>query len=266
MVMKLATLFMNNKKREVSNVVSANLKEYIKVLRDDHICIEDKVLENENLSDLKYKSLTVINSRFINCYFDGLNFKSCSFGAGFKQSVYQNCSFNHAKIFHTTPGNSRFENCSFQNVLIKDFFAINVEFVNCVFSGQIETAVFYGTVLEDKQDSIERKYNEFHNNDFSQILFHDVGFRTGIDLTKQKLPSGSQYLYLSDAFTAIEKTKVEINQWEDSEIKLQALKKIEILEYNLKRGQKQYFLQLDSILPDLDKELHIVYDILKRNA
>ena len=42
----------------------------------------------------------------------------------------------------------------------------------------------------------DRRGIEFAGNDFRDANLVDVGFRLGVDLTKQKLPTGDQYFYI----------------------------------------------------------------------
>lgn len=43
----------------------------------------------------------------------------------------------------------------------------------------------------------------------------DVAFRTGIDLTKQRLPAGDEYVYLEDAESAVRRARIAFNAWDD---------------------------------------------------
>ena len=45
--------------------------------------------------------------------------------------------------------------------------------------------------------------NEIEDNDFSRAKLIDVAFRTGVDLTKQRLPSGPECTYLDVAASAL---------------------------------------------------------------
>jgi hypothetical protein len=74
-------------------------------------------------------------------------------------------------------------------------------------------------------------------------LVIDVGFRTGIDLTKQVLPSGDDYLYLPQAGSAVARAKSRITSWNDEEMRRAALAIIQGLEYDLSGGQRQLLLR-----------------------
>jgi hypothetical protein len=90
---------------------------------------------------------------------------------------------------------------------------------------------------------IGRASNEFHGNNFSAMDFRDVGFRTGVDLTKQILPSGEDYLYLPHAASAVAQAKSRVASWDDEEMRRAASAIIQELEYTLSGGQQQLLLR-----------------------
>lgn len=141
-------------------------------------------------------------------------------------------------------GFSRFVRCSFHNVTIRNWICLSVEMIDCTFSGRLDTAVFNGTVPEDKRGIIGRASNEFHGNDFSAMNLVDVAFRTGIDLTKQVLPSGEDYLYLPQAAAAVARARSEVVSRDDQEMRRAATTIIQGLEYELSGGQNQLLLRL----------------------
>jgi hypothetical protein len=111
-------------------------------------------------------------------------------------------------------GLSRFVRCSFRNVNIRNWLCFAVELIDCTFSGKLQQAVFNGTPLAQKRALLGRDRNEFHGNDFSAADLIDVGFRTGIDLTRQRLPSGPEYLYLPNAREAVGRARSGIMRWD----------------------------------------------------
>ena len=52
-----------------------------------------------------------------------------------------------------------------------------------------------------------RERNEFYRNDFSGADLVKADFRGGVDLTRQRLPTGGDYLYLPDAQAASERAR-----------------------------------------------------------
>jgi hypothetical protein len=109
-----------------------------------------------------------------------------SFGAGEKESVYEDCSFDGSEIYGQ-PGIAKFYRCSFRNIRLDGFFSLAASFIDCVFSGEIRGAVFYGS-LPASNLTYGQRQNEFFGNDFSDTLLVNVDFRDGIDLSKQRLP------------------------------------------------------------------------------
>jgi hypothetical protein len=158
-------------------------------------------------------------------------------------SEFVECTFNGARMDMGPGGFSRFVRCSFHNVTIRNWICLSVEMIDCKFSGRLETAIFNGTVPEDKRALIGRASNEFHGNDFSAMDFRDVGFRTGIDLTKQILPSGEDYLYLPRAASAVAHAKSGVAGWDDQAMRRGARAMIQGLEYELSGGQQQLLLR-----------------------
>jgi uncharacterized protein YjbI with pentapeptide repeats len=131
-----------------------------------------------------------VGCRFEGCRFDNANLFDVCFGGGMEDSVYINCTFDRSTIRATAAGNARFTSCTFRNVDIQEFFALRVEMVDCEFSGIVRKAYFNGTVPQESAAVLKRTRNVFQGNDFSKAQLIDVAFRTGIDLTLQKLPPG----------------------------------------------------------------------------
>lgn len=71
----------------------------------------------------------------------------------------------------------------------------------------------------------------------------DVAFRTGVDLTKQVLPSGGDYLYLPRAASAVAHAKSRAITWNDDEMRRAATVIIKGLEHELLGGQQQLLLR-----------------------
>jgi uncharacterized protein YjbI with pentapeptide repeats len=152
--------------------------------------VENTTIKNADYSGSSFDSFTAVNVKFINCNFTSVDFKNVCFGAGLKNSFYENCVFDHASINAIAPGRASFINCSFQNIFIKQIFAFNIEMVNCVVSGVIKKGFFNGEIDKSDYKSLNRKFNRFEGNDFSNAKLGDFDFRTNICLEKQKLPEG----------------------------------------------------------------------------
>jgi hypothetical protein len=175
--------------------------------------------------------------------FDQVRIQSAAFGSGRETSEFVECTFNGARMNMAPGGFSRFVRCSFQNVNIRNWICLTVEMIGCTLSGRLERAVFNGSVPEDERAIIGRANNEFYGNDFSAMDLIDVGFRTGVDLTKQVLPSGGDYLYLPLAGSAVAQARSRVASWNDEEMRRAAMAIIQGLEYDLLGGQRQLLLR-----------------------
>jgi hypothetical protein len=67
----------------------------------------------------------------------------------------------------------------------------------------------------------------------------DVAFRTGIDLSLQRLPTGPEYLYLPDAAVAIGHAHAAINEWYDASLRERGLSLLNTLAIDVEGGQRQ---------------------------
>ena len=105
--------------------------------------------------------------------------------------------------------------------------------------------IFNGSVpLEDRSDA-GRETNQFEDNDFSRAKLVDVAFRTGIDLTRQRLPSGPEYTYLADAAPALRRARAASDGWDDSAAKKSAVALLEVMEDQVAAGQRQLLIRAD---------------------
>ena len=99
--------------------------------------------------------------------------------------------------------------------------------------------------MRDARRELGRSRNEFRGNDFADMEFWDVGFRTGIDLTQQLLPSGPEYVYVPSAKSALQRARQAIEGWETPDIRERALVFIQTLELEASEGQRQLLLRFD---------------------
>jgi hypothetical protein len=223
--------------------IEARSKGQITIPDDQRVVLDHARLHGENYSGRRLLQFASIGSYLHACNFDQIQIQSASFGSGRETSEFVECTFNGARMDMGPGGFSRFIRCSFHDITIRNWICLSVEMIDCTFSGRLETAIFNGTVPEDERVLIGRASNEFHGNDFSAMDFRDVGFRTGIDLTKQVLPSGEDYLYLPHAASAVAQAKSRVARWDDEEMRRAARAIIQGLEYELSGGQQQLLLR-----------------------
>jgi hypothetical protein len=74
----------------------------------------------------------------------------------------------------------------------------------------------------------------------------DVAFRTGIDLSLQRLPVGPPYLYLADAAGSVQRARKTVVGWDDLALRREAMALIGVLEGEVEGGQRQLLLRKDN--------------------
>lgn len=223
-----------------ARVVGYGTIEPNQLLTLDHVQLKDR-----DYSGRKLRKFTSIASRFERCRFDAARFDNFAFGSGHELSEYIDCSFDGARFDDYLGGFARFVRCSFKDVDIRDWQCHNTELIDCVFTGRLTECIFYGTVPEQKRPWVGREKNEFRGNDFSGCDLVDVAFRTGIDLSLQRLPTGPEYLYLPDAAAAIERARTAVNEWHDAGLREEGLSLLIGLGFDIERGQHQDLLRAE---------------------
>ena len=71
----------------------------------------------------------------------------------------------------------------------------------------------------------------------------DVAFRTGIDLSLQRLPTGTEYLYLPNAHESLQHVMDRLLFLEDNGVRAAAISFTQSLERELSGGQRQLLLR-----------------------
>lgn len=236
---------------------------HVHVRESDFLKFDNEQRQGEDFSSRKLKGFSAHGCKFVSCRFEKMRIESGSFGSGRKISEYVDCSFDGSRISRIAGGYTRFERCSFRDVDLRKWFCFDVEMIDCTFSGKMNECVFNCTPRDENQQLIRGKQNEFHGNDFSAMKLEGVSFRTGIDLSKQKLPVGPEYLYLPDAEVAVRQVRAEVITWRDLELRQQALATIRVLEFELEGGQRQLLLGSDK---PIDAGYKAVRDLLKAHG
>jgi uncharacterized protein YjbI with pentapeptide repeats len=231
-----------------ADAIQARVVGSVAVDPNKHITLEGQQCVGTDFTGRRLDSFHAINSRFLRCSFRDIQIDDACWGAGKNQSHYVECCFDGARFRSVAPGNARFVNCSFRNAHVLEFYAFSVELIDCVFSGRIDHGFLNGTRDRTRitfwDRLLGRTRNEISDNDFSRCDLKDFAFRTGVDLTGQKLPIGSKYLYLPDAAAALERGRRAIWSWADDETRRLATILLDIMAKDLSVGQKQQFFQL----------------------
>lgn len=218
---------------------------YIQIPADARVVVSEQQLVGADFSGRRLECFTSVGSRFERCDFSGMVSKSTAFGAGTQVSEYVGCNFDGAKLMMGAGGNARFVDCSFDKTTIQSWFCFEVELIDCQFTGRLRKVIFNGTVPPDRQVDVGRLRNCFEGNDFSQADLFDVGFRTGIDLSKQRLPDGDEYVYLPDAAAAIARARLACDAWTDPEDKDAVRGVLKVMQEDVADGQKQMLMRAD---------------------
>ena len=216
-----------------------------KISDDSRIVLEHEDLRDVDLSGRDLIQFSSLGCRFEACRFDKVKIQDGSFGAGGVASEYVDCTFDGARIRFGPGGYARYVRCSFRHVDLRDWFCFAVELVDCTFSGRIRKAFFNGTLPEAERAAAGRERNEFRGNDLSAMDLVDVSFRTGIDLSQQRLPLGPKYVYLPDAAETIRRVRAEVIGWADLEDRAAAMALIKSFQNETAGGQRQLLLRED---------------------
>jgi len=226
----------------------------------DQVLLRHQRLTDYELADRRLRQLVVEGCEFRQSTFRSLSVDSASLGAGKAPSEYVDCIFDRCRFTLGPGGYARFERCSFRDVDLKDWFCFAVELVDCVFAGHLRTAVFNGSVPVDKRSVAGRSTNAFIGNNFIHLELIDVAFRTGIDLNKQLLPSGPDYLMLYDAPRAVGAARTEcLDRGGDAAILLDAI------ERELAGGQRQLLLRATNYRGFDRSAVTCVFDALRNS-
>jgi hypothetical protein len=224
---------------------------------------------DEDFSGRRLHDLTVFGSRLVRCSFAGIRAKHAFLGAGARQSLYVECSFDGARFGHLgNGGNARFERCSFRNVDFKGWTCTTVEMIDCVFTGKLRSTIFHGTVfIKAHRDQVGRERNEFLDNDFAGLSVCGITFRTGIDLTRQRLPSGPDRAYLPDPEPVLRRARDLVAGWTNPRAKLHGEVVLKNYEDAFVDGQRQLFTNRATVVdardPDTKRLTEELFDLLR---
>jgi hypothetical protein len=199
----------------------------------------------EKLSNLKLDGFSVIESSLSRCVFEDIRARSTCFGEGLQQSVLEDCVFRRCHLVFGTVGNVRLVRCQFESCRLENVIGTKLELIECAFPDTtIKKGVFHGRVEASAQVRPRRTLNEIRDNDFSQADLQDVDFRGGVDLTKQKLPTSDEYLFVRDTCKALEIVK----DLQSSIVEKDELKRSQmlagLLDFYCSRGQRTQLLRV----------------------
>ena len=210
------------------------------------VTVWKKRVVNGDYSGIKTPQFESYGSKFINCRFDSMQIGCAVFASGMLPSTYINCTFDGIRIKRVLGGLVRFRNCTFKDVTISGWSLRACDLVNCVFTGKMKSGryggSFWGAPLPFDSEYRKKKKNRFRGNDFSNCALIGMDFRRGVDLRLQKLPSGSDYLYVEDGRRAVDNALKILETWEDEKQRKSAQIVLELLHKKIDDGQKQIFI------------------------
>lgn len=211
----------------------------------NHFVIKGETRADERFEKVRWDAISISASELVRCFFGDLHARSANFGGGLSQSTYTDCIFEDCDFVFGVIGDARFSRCRFNRCRLSHIFGTKLEMIDCSFpETRIERAVFHGTSRATMSGETKRKRNEFTGNDFSTADLVDVGFRGGIDLTKQVLPTGRDYVFVADTAGAstVAQHIAELDSKSREGKRAQSIQKS--LKFLCSSGQRQALLRL----------------------
>ncbi len=224
------------KVRAVGRIAPANL---------NHLAIGRESRTDERFEKMRWDAISMHASHLIRCVFSDVHARSVNLGGGLSQSTYADCIFEDCDFAFGVIGNARFVQCRFNRCRLCHIFGTKLEMIDCSFAEtRIEKAVFHGSYHAAAPGDNPRHRNEFTGNDFSTADLVDVSFRGGIDLSKQVLPTGRDYVYVADTRRAADVAQqiAELEPRSSDAKRAQSIRRM--MEFYFSSGQTQALLRL----------------------
>ena len=208
--------------------------------------LKGEVRRDERFEKARWTAISISASQLDRCIFEDVHSESVNMGGGLTQSAYTDCVFQDCDFVFGAIGNARFTRCRFLRCRLSHFFGTQLEMIDCAFpETSIRQAVFHGASSTAQKGFPARERNGFIGNDLSSADLVDVDFRGGIDLTKQILPSGPDYIYIADtgiAASIVGEWAAELDPASPDTKQAKSLQRM--LEFYHSDGQKQQLLRL----------------------
>ncbi len=239
-------------------------KGYVKLPLEGDVYVDHEQVKGVDYSGMGMKHFGSHGSRFEDCNFSKLRLDSLSFGAGKEKSEYINCTFDGSKFFsNTLLGRARFVNCSFRNIRSSRFRLSAGDLINCVFSGRMDSTQIWGRT-GPKADIYGDFVNTIEGNDFSAVDFGDIDFRCGVDLQKQVLPTGPDYLFIPEAETVLNRAYKDAAILQDLELRRTLLQTIDINLEIVRAGQQDLFVSRRRVPKVVSKDYETFFDFIRQ--
>ncbi len=216
-------------------------KGYVKLPIKDRLFVDHEQVKGVDYTALGLKRFGSLGSRFEDCNFSKLRLDSLSFGSGQVMSEYINCTFDGSKFFsNTLLGRARFVNCSFRNIRSSRFMLSAGDLIDCVFTGKMDSTQIWGRTGPDAHIYGDRT-NTIEGNDFSGVDFGDTDFKFGVDLRKQVLPTGPDYMLIPDAVEVLARAYKDAATMDDLETRQAMIDMIQSRQEAVANGQRDLF-------------------------
>lgn len=198
---------------------------------------------SEDYSRRRERKWVTTESKFERCSFAGIRATDFDFGAAWAPSNFTECSFDDVNIRAEIPGFATFERYTFARAKMYKWICYGIEFIDCSFDEAIiRDCVFSATVKPSQSARTDRVENSFSGNDFSRADFFSVIFKGGVDLSRQRLPTGEGYLLIEDAPTVFRRALADVQSWTDLDAKRYAEVFLRAAIESMGRSQQQYLL------------------------
>lgn len=238
---------------------------YVKLPLPNRLFVDHQQVTGTDYTPLGLKRFGSHGSRFENCNFEKLRLDSLSFGAGQVISEYINCTFDGSKFFaNTLLGRARFLNCSFRDIRSSRFRLAAGDLIGCVFSGRMDSTQIWGRT-GPHADIYGDRNNTIEGNDFSGVDFGDIDFRFGVDLRKQVLPVGPDYMLISDAAQVLARAYKDAVTTGDLENRQTLVRMIHSQQKAVDGGQRDLFVSKRRIPKFLQSDYERFFDLMARH-
>ncbi|RSM38357.1 hypothetical protein DMB66_59045 [Actinoplanes sp. ATCC 53533] len=200
----------------------------------------DETHRDEDFSGRRFAYWTVGMSTFERCQFSNVRATIAELGVGPTPTVFRDCSFDGSRFNRTTLGLLRFERCTFRNVVMRKWISPDSDFVDCVFSGDLAELTLAGAGRRAYSSPLTP--NEVVGNDLRDAVMLGGGFRAGVDLSRQQLPTDPRHVLIPDPGATLPAAFAVVRSWDDRDVRTSAESTLAVLDEDFRRGQPQLLL------------------------
>jgi hypothetical protein len=215
------------------------MTEVARMVAEDALML-DETHRDEDFSGRRFGRWVVGMSTFERCRFDNVRAVDVTLGAGEVQTVFRDCSFDGSRFTRTSLGLLRFERCTFRNVRMRKWISNDGDFVDCVFSGEFPELTIAGA--GNRVYSAPMTPNEITGNNLREAVMVGGGFRAGVDLYRQQLPTDPRHVFIPDPGATLPAAFAAVRSWADRDVRISAESALMVLHQDYRSGQAQLLL------------------------